>query len=70
MTAITLAPVKKVLEQKTNGIRSRSHLYKLLKDGCIEARKVGARTHIVVESVERWKSTLPAYVPLSQRPGK
>lgn len=44
---------------KWSGI-GRTKLYELLSDGKIEARKLGTRTLVLTESVERFLASLPS----------
>ena len=37
----------------------RTHAYKLIRDGDLEAVKVGSKTMITPEAAEKWRSNLP-----------
>lgn len=42
---------------------SRSTAYDLLADGTLAGRKIGRRTVLTAESVERWAASLPVFEP-------
>ncbi|NHO33288.1 helix-turn-helix domain-containing protein [Acetobacter sp. LMG 1636] len=41
----------------------RTYCYKLLSEGCISAVKLGGKTLILAESIDKYFSALPAYQP-------
>jgi hypothetical protein len=62
---LVLKPINAAV--KDGDVPSRSWVYRELKANRIAAKKVGARTYLVMQTIEACKTALPDYVPMSRR---